>query len=118
MGIHIKGVIKATLFSLFITFIVIFILALLAFFTSIAENVLVGCAYGAVAAGVLLGSIFVSRAAQQKALIHAMLLSLIYAVVLTGIAIILNGMPMFSSRLMFIIIGIFAAGFVGSVIGK
>lgn len=118
MGIHIKGVIKATLFSLLITFAVIFILALFAFFTSIAENVLVGCAYGAVAIGVLLGAIFVSRAVQQKALLHALLLSLIYAVVLMGISFILNGMPMFNSRLAFIVIGIFAAGFVGSVIGK
>lgn len=118
MGIHIKGVIKATVFSLLITFAVIFILALLAFFTSISENVLLGCAYGAVGVGVLLGAILVSKAVQQKALIHALLMCIIYAVVLTGISFVLNGMPMFNSRLALIIIGIFATGFLGSIIGK
>lgn len=118
MGINIKGVIKASIFSLLITFVVMFVLALLAFFTSISETVLVGCAYGAVAIGVLLGSLAVSRAAQQKALIHSLLLCLIYAVVLMGISFCLNGMPMFSSRLIFIVIGIFGAGLVGSIIGK
>ena len=118
MGINFKSVIKGSVFSVLITMFIILILALLSYFTGISENVVGICVYAAVIVGVLLGTIAVSRAASGKVFIHAMLVCLMYLAVLIGISAIINKGITVNSHLFAITGGIFASGFLGSVIGK
>ncbi len=118
MKINIKGVLKGTIFALIVTFVIIMILSLLSYFTSIGENILVIGVYAAVVIGVLLGSLAVSKAAQEKKLIHAVLVAFIYMCILIGVSFMINGNIAFNSHFFSIIAGIFAAGFAGSLIGN
>lgn len=118
MKINIKGVLKGTAFALIVTFLLILVLSLLSYFTSIGETIIVIGVYAAVIIGVLLGSLAVSKAAQEKIFIHAMLVALIYMCIMVGISFVINGEISFNSHFFTIIGGILVSGFVGSVIGK
>ncbi|MBQ8300368.1 MAG: TIGR04086 family membrane protein [Clostridia bacterium] len=118
MGINFKGVLKCTLFSVIITFIIILILALLSYFTRVGETVITVGVYASVIIGVLLGSIAVAKAAPQKAFLHVMLLCLIYVLLLIGISWIINGTIVFNSHFLAVVGGAFGAGFLGLIIGK
>ncbi len=118
MSVNIKGVIKGSIFSILVTMLIIFILSLLSYFTGISETVVSACVYASVAAGVLLGTIAVSRAAAGKAFIHVMLVCLIYLAVLVGISALINKGIAFNSHFFAVVCGTFAAGFLGLIIGK
>ena len=57
MGINFKGVIKGTIFAILVTFVIILILALLAYFTGIDETIITTGGYASVIIGVILGTI-------------------------------------------------------------
>ena len=118
MSINIKGVIKGSIFSILVTMLIIMILALLSYFTSMSENVISTCVYAAVVTGVLLGTIAVSRAATGKVFLHAMLVCVMYLAVLVGISALINRGLTVNSHLFAITGGIFASGFLGSILGK
>ena len=118
MGINFKGVLKCTLFSVVITFIIILILSLLSYFTRVGETVITVGVYASVIIGVLLGSIAVAKVAPQKAFLHAMFLCLIYVLLLIGISWSINGTIMFNSHFLAITGGVFGSGFLGLIIGK
>ncbi|MCD8181455.1 MAG: TIGR04086 family membrane protein [Firmicutes bacterium] len=117
MGINFKGVIKGTLFSLIITFAIILILSLLSYFTQISENVITTGAYVSVAAGILLGTTAVARAAAQKVFLHAMLVCVLYLIAFTAISAAVNKGISFNSHFLAVTVGALAAGFLGAVIG-
>ncbi|MCI8405303.1 MAG: TIGR04086 family membrane protein [Clostridia bacterium] len=118
MKINIRGVLKGTVFSLIVTFVIIIVLSLLAYFTSIGEGALTIGVYAAVIIGVLIGSFALSKAAQGQCLIHSMLSSLAYLLILIGISFLINRQISFNTHFFAISGGVLAAGFVGSVIGK
>lgn len=118
MGINFKGVLKGTLFSVIITFIIIMILALLSYFTKIGETVITAGVYASVIISVLFGSIVTAKVASQKAFLHVMLLCLIYVMILIGVSWLVNGTLVFNSHFFAMIGGTFAAGFLGLIIGK
>ena len=109
MGINFKGVIKGTIFAILVTFVIILILALLSYFTGIDETVIIG---------VILGTIAVSKAANSRAFVHAMLVCALYLIVLIGISLIVNNGIMFNTHFLAVIGGTFASGILGCIIGK
>lgn len=118
MSVNFKGVIKGSIFSILITLVIIFILSLLSYFTQISETAVTAGVYASVIVGVLAGVIAVSKAAESKVFIHAMLVCLIYMLVLISISLIANGEISFNTHLLAITGGVFCAGFLGSIIGK
>lgn len=118
MSINLKGVIKGTVFSILITFVIIFILSLLSYFTHIGETLITTCVYASVIIGVLMGTVAVSKAASGKVFIHAMLVCLLYFLVLVGISAVINKEIAFNAHFLAVTGGIFAAGFLGSLIGS
>ena len=71
-----------------------------------------------VLAGVILGTIAVSKAANSKAFVHAMLVCVLYLIVLIGISLIVNNGIVFNTHFLAVIGGAFASGILGCVIGK
>lgn len=118
MGINFKGVIKGTFFALVVTFVIIFILSVLSYFTGIGENVISICVYASVVIGVLLGTIAVSKAASQKAFIHSMLVCILYMLILAGVSFLINKEISLNTHFLAITGGAFAAAFLGLIIGK
>lgn len=118
MGISIKSVLKGGLFAVIITFIIIMILALLSYFTQVGENVITVGIYAAVIVGVLLGSVAVSKAAEHNALLHALLVCVLYFLVLVGVSVLANGGFVFNTRFITVAGAVIAAGLLGCIIGK
>ncbi len=118
MSINIKSILKSSFFSILVTMVIIFILALLSYFTGIGEGVVSALVYAAVAAGALLGTIAVSKAAGSKVFIHSMLVCVIYLAVLVGVSVLINRGVSFNSHFFTMTAGVFCAGFLGCVIGK
>lgn len=118
MGINFKGVIKGTIFAILVTFVIILILALLSYFTGIDETIITTGVYASVIIGVILGTIAVSKVANSRAFVHAMLVCGLYLIVLIGISLIVNNGIMFNTHFLAVIGGIFASGILGCIIGK
>lgn len=118
MGISVKGVIKGTVFAALVTFVIILIMALLSYFTKIGEEIITVGIYASVIAGVLLGSIAVSKAAEHKALLHALLVCVLYFLVLVGVSFLVNHTVVFNTRFMIVAAAVLSAGFLGCIIGK
>ncbi len=118
MSVNLKGVIKGTIFAVLITFVIIFVLALLSYFTHVGETLITTLVYASVVIGVLMGTIAVSKAATGKIFIHAMLVCVLYLLILIGVSAIINKGITFNSHMLAIAGGTFAAGFLGSVIGS
>lgn len=118
MGIRIVSVLKGTLFAIMVTFLIIFILSLLSYFTDISENILATGVYASVIIGVLLGSSVVSRAAAQKVFFHTLLVCILYLAVLAGISLIVNKEVSLGMHTATIAAGVFGAGFLGCIAGK
>ena len=118
MGINFKGMIKGTIFAILVTFVIILILALLSYFTGIDETIITTGVYASVIIGVILGTIAVSKAANSRAFVHAMLVCALYLIVLIGISLIVNNGIMFNTHFLAVIGGTFASGILGCIIGK
>lgn len=118
MGVNMKSIIKCALLSLIVTFVFILILACLSYFTDISESVITIGVYAAMALGVILGSVAVSRGAEHKVLIHAIILCVIYAVILVCVSLIINGGIQLNLHTAVVIAGIFMAGLLGCRLGK
>lgn len=118
MNIRFGSIIKGTLFALIATFAIIFILSLISYFASVSETVITTGVYASVIIGVLLGSAAVSKAAVSKKFLHAMLVCAVYLLVFLALSMIVNKEISFNTHLMAVAGGVFAAGLLGSIIGK
>ena len=118
MGINFKGVIKGTIFAILVTFVIILILALLSYFTGIDETIITTGVYASGIIGVILGTNAVSKVANSRAFVHAMLVCGLYLIVLIGISLIVNNVIMFNTHFLAVIGGTFASGILGCIIGK
>ena len=118
MDLNIKGVLKGAAISLLITAILIFVLALLSYFTHIGENTVTICAYASVMVGIFIGSVLVSIGVQAKRLLHVIIMCTIYAVVLSSLSVVLNGSLTFNAHMAAVIGGMFAAALFGAIIGS
>ena len=118
MGINFKGVIKGTIFAILVTFVIILILALLSYFTGIDETIITTGVYASVIISVILGTIAVSKTANSRVFVHAMLVCALYLIVLIGISLIVNNGIMLKTHFLAVIGGTFASGILGCIIGK
>ena len=118
MGINLRSVIKGAVFSLLTTLVLIFILSLLSYFTSISENVITICAYASVIAGILIGSFILSKSVENKKLLNSAVMCAIYCAVLIAASFAFNGGISFNAHTAAIIGGIFASAFLGTLVGS
>lgn len=115
---NIKSILKCTLFSVLLSAVLFFILAAVEYFTNISETVITPLVYGAVILSVLAASIVLAKAADNKVLIHTMVLCAVYVLILIGLSFAVNGQAVFTTHFLALMGGIFAAGVLGAVIGK
>ena len=118
MGIKITGILKCTGVSAFLTVLFVFIISLLSYFTGAAETTLTIMVYVSVVLSVFLGALICVKNAEGKALLHALILSVIYYAVLVGVTLLINGMITTNSHFFTMTAGIFASGILGAVLGK
>ena len=118
MGIKIVSVLKCAGVSAFLTMLFVFIISLLSYFTNMSETTLTIMVYASVVLSVFLGALLCVKNTQSKALLHALLLSVIYYAALFGITLLINGAVTPNSHLFTMTAGIFASGILGAVLGK
>ncbi|MBQ3472129.1 MAG: TIGR04086 family membrane protein [Clostridia bacterium] len=118
MSVNIKAVLRASAISIGLTAVILFIVSLLAYFTSVSDTVITICAYAAVILGVMCGSALIAHGAAEKKLAHVALMCAIFAAVLITVSLILNGRLTFNVHTAGIIGGIIASAFLGAVIGN
>lgn len=118
MAVNMKCVLKSTLFSLIVTFAMIIIISVIAYFSKAGESTLMVCVYISMAAAVLLGAIAAAKAADRNSFLHSMLMCLMYSTVLLVTSLIINGEISFNKHFLAVIVGVFASGFLGCILGK
>ena len=118
MGIRIISVLKCTGVSAFLTALFVFIISLLSYCTNMSETTLTIMVYASVVLSVFLGSLICVKSAGGKALLHALLLSIIYYAALVGVTLLINGAIAANSHFFTMTAGIFASGILGAVLGK
>lgn len=118
MGLNIKGIIKCALISLGVTAVILFILSLLAYFTTIGENTVTSLAYGAVILGALTGSVLVTLSARNKILWHTLSSCALYIIALLCVSFAVNGGVTFNTHAAAVVGGILLASLLGMVVAK
>lgn len=118
MGVNIKGVLKGAAISVVITLLLVFILSLVAYFSKVGETVLTIAAYASVIIGSLAGAVLVALSAPEKKFVHVMLACAVYTLVLVGASFALGGGITFNAHMAAVIGGIFAAAFLGLILGN
>lgn len=114
----VKGIIKGAVFAFLVTFAVIVILSVVAYFCDVDNKIITIGVYGGVVLGVFLGAFAVSRGCEKSVLLHAMLVSIIYLITLIAISAGINHTLQFNAHFITMTCGIIASGFLGAVIGK
>jgi putative membrane protein (TIGR04086 family) len=114
----VKGIIKGAVFAFLITFAVIVILSVLSYFCDVDNKIITVGVYGGVVLGVFFGSFAVSKGCEKSILLHAMLVSAIYLIVLIAASAAINKTLQINSHFITMTCGIIASGFLGAVLGK
>ena len=118
MGIKIISILKCAGASAFLTALFVFIISLLSYCTNMSETTRTIMVYASVVLSVFLGSFICVRNAAGKALLHALILSVIYYAALVGVTLLINGAIAPNSHFFTMTAGIFASGILGAVLGK
>lgn len=113
-----KGILKGTAFSLIVTFVFILLLSLITYFTDIDSKITSIGVYASVVISVTLGALISAKKCEKSVLPHAMAVSVIYLAVLICVSAALNHTLMLNGHFITMTAGIFAAGFLGAVLGK
>ena len=113
-----KSVILGFVISVVIILLILFIMALLTYFTGISDSVTNVCVYIGMAFGVLLGAFFAAKSSGKKPLFNAMAVSIVCIAFLIILSLVMNGKIDFNMHFVAALIGCLLAGFFGAVIGK
>ena len=112
---RICSVLCGVLIAIVISAALIFITALLSYFTPISEGMSNVIVYIGAALGILLGAISAVRTSESKALFHAMSVSILF---LWIISFSVNGGIHFDMHFLAVTLGALFSGFLGAIIGR
>ncbi len=115
---NIKSVLKSSLLGVIISAILIMITACTAYFTNVSEGIITAAVYISLILGILTGTFIVSKAAENKILLHAAAVCVIYMLFLMLASVIFCGGIRFNARFFIILSGVFLSGLLGCFIGK
>lgn len=114
----IKAIFKGALFALTISFIMIVIMAVLMYFTSINEGVAAIGVYAGTAVGVVIGAIVSAKAAGGKTLFNCLAMGLVYLAVLAIVTLAVNGKVVFNYHLLAVVGAVVLCSVFGAVVGR
>ncbi len=113
-----KAILKGTVFSFAVTLAVILLLSLIMYFTELDTKIATIGVYAGVVISVALGAVIAAKKCEKSVLPHAMAVSVLYLAALVIMSAALNHTLHFNTHFLTMTVGIFAAGFLGAVIGK
>lgn len=103
------------LVSAALTFLLVFIIAVLEFYTGLSEGAAGLCVYAAAALSVFAGAVLCVSKAGSKALPHAMAVAFVYIAAMLIASLAVNGRISTDIHCISIIAGVLLAGFLGAV---
>ena len=118
MGIRIVSVLKCTGLSVVLTVLFVFIISLLSYFSGISETTLTAMVYISVVLSVFAGSLAAAKITGSKPLLHSLLLSIFFYILLAAATFAINLAIVPNSHFFTMTAGIFAAGILGAVLGR
>ncbi len=113
-----KAILKGVVFSFAATLALILLLSLVLYFTAFDAQIAAMGVYAGVAVSVTLGAAIAAKKCEKSVLAHAMAVSVLYLAALVIMSAALNRDLRFNAHFLAMTAGIFAAGFLGAVIGK
>lgn len=113
----IKSVLIGAAFSVTVTLILVLIIAAVYYFADINETVLNVLLFSVSAVSAFLGGLFSSKHSGDKGLLHGLLTSLVYLIVLFAAAFAVNKQLTPAPRLITLLIAGSAAGMLGGIFG-
>ena len=115
---RLKWIFSGTLLTVIMAAVLMLLIALAEYFTSMGEGLAMILVYAAMAFSVLAGAFFAVRKSGIKALPTAMTVALLLIIVLVIASFATNGQISTNTHFISIIIGIVLASFLGALIGK
>ena len=115
---NIRGIIKGSLFAFIITLMFVIVFALVSYFGNPSERIVTIGIYAGVVLGVFIGSLAVAKASESKILLHSLIVSAIYLVILIAVSAIVNRELHFNTHFITLAAGTIISGALGAVLGK
>lgn len=115
--INVKAISKALIFSVTMTVLCIFVLALICYFSNISDKSVSAIVFVISIICVLLSAIAVSKNAKKGGFIHGGLVGVSYFLVLIILSILINKSLIFSMHMLSLGLGSIGAGVLGGILG-
>ncbi|MDD6763437.1 MAG: TIGR04086 family membrane protein [Clostridiales bacterium] len=115
---NIKGIIRGFFFALIISAALLVAGAALTYFNLIDERTASIIAFAGAAAGVFIGALGAAKTAENKILLNAMLVSLLFCILILFVTLGINGGFTLRTRSITMLSSIMASGFLGAMFGK
>ena len=115
--INFMGIGKGIVFSLLLTFFLIFIIALVCYFLTVTDKVLSLSVFGATALSVFTGSLLVAKSADGSGLVHGLIVGIGYLIIMIITDLIMHKGIDVNSGFLSILASVLASGMLGGVLG-
>ena len=113
-----RSVVIGFLIAVIFSTAILFILALLSYFTSVDEGIISASVYAGAAVSIFIGALYAARTCGSKILLNSLSVSMIYLAALATISLIIHHGIVFNMHFAAVIASGLGSGFLGAVVGK
>ena len=113
----IKKILKGTFLSLFISLVLVCILAIIVYFSNISDRTVSGIIFAVSCLSVFLGALILAKNITSRGLLNGLALSGVYFVILLLVSLLVNGGISMSMSNFLRLFAILASGCLGGVLG-
>lgn len=114
----VKAIVKGTVVSMLITFVFIFLMSVVLYFSMLDEKIVSTGVYIGTAIGVIIGAVSTAKSAQRRVLINCLVMGIVYFMILCGLTVIVNGAVSFGYNFITVAAGVIICSVFGAVVGK
>ena len=113
----IKKIFTGTLLSLLISFILVFILAVVVYFSNVSDRVVTSAIFAVSCLSVFLGALILAKNIESRGLLNGLMLSGVYFAILFVVSLLANGSVALSFGNILRLLSILASGSLGGILG-
>ena len=117
MSVNFKKIFKGTIISVAASILFVCILTIFVFFMNISDRTVSLLVFALTCLSVFLGALIVGKGIPGGGLVHGLLLSVVYVLILLALSLAITGEISFDASGLFRLLGIILSGVLGGILG-
>lgn len=117
MSLNFKRIFKSTILSVALSVVFVCILTVFVFFMNISDRTVSMLVFALTCLSAFIGAFALGKGISGGGLLHGLLLSVVYVLILSAISLVVTGEISFNTSNLFRIFGIILSGILGGILG-